>query len=151
MQRRGYCGIGIWHTKNPLNVGTLWRSADLLGASFVFTVGRRYERQASDTMKSWRHTPLFHFKDVDDLRAHLPYSCPLIGIEMADGATPLTSFAHPERAVYLLGAEDTGLNAAAIAACHHLVVLPGRRSMNVAVAGSVVLYDRVAKRGSEAA
>lgn len=40
--KRGYFGIGIYHTKNVLNVGTLWRSAHNFGASFIFTVGMRY-------------------------------------------------------------------------------------------------------------
>ena len=32
---RGYYAIGIEHTKTAENVGTLWRSADLLGAAFI--------------------------------------------------------------------------------------------------------------------
>ncbi|MCP6423623.1 hypothetical protein NL463_30385, partial [Klebsiella pneumoniae] len=77
------------------NIGSLWRSAHLYGASFIFTVGRRYQMQASDTPKTRRHTPMFEFRDIDDLVAHLPYSCPLIGVELDPRAMPLTSFAHP--------------------------------------------------------
>lgn len=142
---RGYFGVGIEHTKTEANVGTLWRTADLLGASFMFTVGRRYRRQASDTMKSWKHIPLFHFADLDDLWASLPLECRVVGVELDDRATPLCDYQHWERALYLLGAEDHGLTAEAIRRCHDLVVLPGRRSMNVAVAGSIALYDRYNK------
>lgn len=56
---RGFYGIGIVGSKTPINVGTLWRSAGILGASFIFTAGRRYPQQASDTIKAWRHTPFF--------------------------------------------------------------------------------------------
>ena len=49
---------------------------------------------------------------------------------------------HPERAAYLLGAEDHGLSPAVLAMCHRIVVLPGRHCLNVAVAGSLILYDR---------
>lgn len=145
VNRRGYVGIGIERGKTPANIGTLWRSADLFGASFVFTVGHRYQKQSSDTMKSWRSVPLWHFEDIDDLVAHLPYSCPLIGVELDDRAVDLAGFSHPERAIYLLGAEDHGLTKTALARCHALVQLPGRFSMNVAAAGTVVLYDRFAK------
>ena len=36
---RGYFGIGIEFSNNPLNLGTLWRSARIYGAAFIFTVG----------------------------------------------------------------------------------------------------------------
>ena len=64
------------------------------------------------------------------------------------GGTPLDEFEHPERAVYILGAEDTGLPRAAAQACHRHVSLPSERyaSYNVAMAGSIVLYDRMAKQ-----
>lgn len=141
---RGYFGIGIWHGKTEHNIGTLWRSAHLYGASFIFTVGPRYKMQASDTPKVRRHTPLFEFADIDDLHAHLPYSCPLVGVELDPRAVPLGEFAHPERACYLLGAEDHGLPLAVLDRCHSVVqietALP--QSMNVAVAGSLVLHAR---------
>jgi len=148
---RGYFGIGIERTKTEHNVGTLWRTADLLGASFMFTIGRRYKpRQASDTMNSSLHIPLFHFDTLGDLKKHLPHACKLVGVELDDRAVELASYSHPERACYLLGAEDHGLTPGAVAACHDLVRLPGRFSMNVAVAGSIVLYDRIAGRPASA-
>lgn len=137
---RGFCGIGIQHGKAPVNIGTLWRSAAILGADFIFTVGRRYSHQSSDTLKAWRHIPLWHFADLDDLR--VPHDCRLIGVELDDRAKPLHHFTHPERAVYLLGAEDHGLSKEAIARCNSLIKLPGDYSMNVAVAGSIVMHDR---------
>jgi len=76
---------------------------------------------------------------------HLPHDAQLVGLELDPRAEPVESFCHQERAVYLLGAEDHGLSKAAMQRCQHLVQLPGRASLNVAVAGSVVLYDRHAK------
>lgn len=143
--QRGYFAIGMQLPKHECNVGTLWRSADLLGAAFIFTIGKRYKHQASDTMKSWHNVPLFEFESVDELIDHLPYSCPLVGVELADRAYRLENFVHPERAAYLLGAEDCGLTKAALDACHAIVQLPGRYSMNVASAGSIVMYDRLVK------
>lgn len=141
---RGYFAVGISHPKTEVNVGTLFRSATLYGAAFVFTVGRRYREQASDTPKTPRHTPLLHFANIDDLHAHLPHSAPLVGVELDTRAVPLGRFEHPERAVYLLGAEDHGLTAQERDHCHHLVQIEsvGTASMNVAVAGSLLLYMR---------
>jgi tRNA G18 (ribose-2'-O)-methylase SpoU len=143
---RGFFAIGIEHTKTPQNIGTLWRSANLYGAAFVFTVGARYSRQSSDTMATPRHIPLLHFTSIADLIEHLPHSCPLVGIEQ--GGTALADFVHPERACYLLGAEDHGLTNAATERAHHLVEIETLRpqSLNVSVAGSIVLHDRHVSR-----
>ena len=139
---RGFYGIGIWHGKTEHNIGTLWRNAYIFGASFVFTVGTRYRRQASDTLKAVRHVPLYHYADIDDLIAHLPNSCPLIGVELTDDAQDVATFKHPQRACYLLGAEDHGLSPNVLAQCHSLIKLPGKYSMNVAVAGTLIMYER---------
>jgi hypothetical protein len=72
---RGYYGIGIYHFKSDVNVGTLWRTGQILNASFFFTVGRQYERQASDTMAATRHLPLFSFGSTEDAR-HLRAPAP---------------------------------------------------------------------------
>lgn len=149
---RGYFGIGIYHCKTEANIGTLWRSATLYGASFVFTVGRRYKTQASDTTKTPLHTPLFHFADVDDLVEHLPWSAPLIGVELDDRAKPLATHSNNwERCVYLLGAEDHGLPQNVLDRCHSLLQIETALpySMNVAVAGSIILHDRHVKREAQ--
>lgn len=142
---RGYFGIGIYHPKSAVNVGTLWRHANNFGASFVFTIGRRYKAQASDTQKTERHKPLFHYTDIGDAIEHLPQSCPLIAVELVDGAIPLHEFKHPERAVYLLGAEDHGLSATVLSRCHYALQIPTLLdiSMNVAAAGTLVMYERM--------
>lgn len=92
---RGYCGIGIVSSKTPANVGTLWRSAALMGAAFIFTVGRRFPHQASDTIKAWRHVPYFEVTSIDELPT--PKDCLLVGVEQTEGAEPLPTFRHPER------------------------------------------------------
>lgn len=142
---RGYFGIGIQNAKTELNIGTLWRSAFIMGASFIFTIGHRYKRQASDTPESWKHIPLYNYDTFDDFYKSIPYDCQLIGIELSDRSIPIAEFKHPERCIYLLGAEDNGLTNEAINKCHKIVVLPGTYCMNVSVAGSIVLFDRIQK------
>jgi tRNA G18 (ribose-2'-O)-methylase SpoU len=144
---RGYFAVGIYHPKTGHNVGGLWRSAGLYGAAMVFTVGRRYRAEASDTMRVPSHVPLLHFADVDDLVEHLPHGCRLAGVELDPRAVELGRYVHPERVAYLLGAEDHGLPEAVRARCHELVQIetPAPWSMNVASAGTVLAYDRFMK------
>lgn len=146
MKPFGYFGIGIEHIKTEHNLGTLWRSASILGASFIFTVNKRYHRQSSDTSKTWKRIPLFHFETIEDLKDHLPFACPLIGVELHATAQEAVNFIHPDNCCYLLGAEDQGLTPTAINKCHALVQLPGSESMNVASAGTVIMYDRLIKK-----
>ena len=141
----GFCGIGIHQHKRDYNVGTLWRSAYILGASYIFTIGKKYKKQTSDVMKTWARMPLFHYEDFDDFYKNLPYNAKLVGVEMENKSIPLSEFVHPQRAIYLLGAEDNGLPPYALEKCHETIILPGTNSLNVSVAGSMVLYDRVTK------
>ena len=61
------------------------------------------------------------------------------------GGKNLKEFHHPERAIYLLGAEDHGIPPAILKKCQHTVSLKSVRteSFNVAVAGSIIMYDRI--------
>lgn len=142
---RGFFEIGIYRGKTPANVGTLWRSAYQLGAAGVFTVGKRYPMQSSDTTQAHRHIAMREYLDEEAFLNAQPYNCPIVAIEM--GGKPLSKFAHPERAVYLLGAEDHGIPAKLLERCQHVVSLESIRtaSFNVAVAGSLVMYDRMVK------
>lgn len=141
----GFYGIGILHTDDSMNVGTLWRSAFVLGASYIFTIDKKYKRQGSDVTNAWASIPLYHFKTMQDFKDHLPYSTKLVAIEFSDQATPIKRFEHPTRAVYLLGSETIGLPQSVMSECHDIVKLPGSQSLNVAVAGSLVMYDRLTK------
>lgn len=145
-QHKGYFGIGVFHPKREINIGTLFRSATCFGAAFVFTVGRRYKAQASDTCVTWKSIPLYHYLTIEELISHLPKSCPLVGVEILDTAVPLPEFKHPDRACYILGAEDHGLNRSAVLQCHKLVSIPGASNcLNVASAASIIMYDRATR------
>ena len=146
--RDGYFGIGIVGGKNEANQGTLWRSAYQLGAAFTYTVGARFEKSSSDTTKTWTNLPMYSHDNWNAFAASAPYDAAWVAVEM--GGAPLATFHHPDRAVYVLGSEDNGLNSSVLRACAHVVELPaevGRgASFNVAVAGSLVMYDRLVKR-----
>jgi len=145
MKDKGYFGIGCINMKDNINYGTLFRTAQIFNADFVFLIGKRFKPQSSDTMKSWKHLPVFDYESFEDFNKHRPYDCKLIGIEMTETATPIKEFKHPKRCCYLLGAEDTGIANEAIEVCQEIVYLPGKRSLNVSVAGSIVLFDRINK------
>ena len=137
-----FFGIGIQNGKTPENLGVLWRTAQNLGASFIFTIGNRYAKQASDTHQAVKAMPYFHYDDFEAFYQNLPKGAMLVGVELTEDAMDLETYHHPKRCVYLLGAEDHGLTKEAQEKSHHLVRFTSAKSLNVAVAGSIVMYDR---------
>ena len=147
IEEERYFGIGIYKPKTSENIGTLWRTALIYKASFIFIIGAKYKKKSADILKAWSKIPLFQFETEEAFLATVPYSCQLIGIEMDKNAVPIKEFTHPNRAIYLLGSEDNGLPKTLKEKCHQLVCLPGDTSLNVAVAGSISIFDRVNKLG----
>ena len=142
-KHRGYFGIGIENSKTKENLGTLWRSAYNLGADFIFVIGKRYKKQCSDTVKAYRHIPLYQFDSMEHFLKSRPYDCQLIGIEITEEAKDIRNFSHPERAIYVLGPEDGNLSC--LKECQSVIKIPSYRCLNVAVAGSIIMYDRILK------
>jgi tRNA G18 (ribose-2'-O)-methylase SpoU len=139
----GFFGIGVMQLQHYENLGTLWRSAAILGASYIFTIDHRYKHQASDVQRAWTKIPLYQYDDFEHFYSSMPHDCPLVGVEMDERSIPIGEFTHPIRASYLLGSEANGLAPQVRDACHHLISLPGTHSLNVSVAGSIVMFDRV--------
>ena len=72
----------------------------------------------------------------------MPKGAQLVGVKLDQNATDLETCEHQKRCEYLLDAEDNGLSKAAIAKCHYLVKFKSEKSLNVSVAGNIVLCDR---------
>ena len=140
---KGFFGIGIDRPKTITNLGTLIRSAKQFGASFVFTIGNRYKPQSS-AVKLDSKIPIFNFKNWKDFRSSIP-NVEVIGVDITDNSTPLKEFKHPKSCIYLLGAEDNGLSWDALHKCNDFIVIEGNYSLNVSVAGSIIMYDRFVK------
>lgn len=146
---RGYFEIGVYQPSKSENVGTLLRSAYQLGAAGVFLIGSRFQRQCSDTCHADRHIPVRQFATWEQFKAAQPHGTDLVAVESPEyGGRWLSGFTHPERAVYLLGNESRGLPAEVVKQCGRVVSIESLRqpSYNVAVAGSLVMYHRLASR-----
>ena len=142
---KGYFGIGIFNPKIEQNIGGIWRTAHVFGASFIFTIGGRYKLENTDTSKAYKSIPLFQYKTFEDFNNSRPKDSSLIGIELDKNAIEISKFAHPARAVYLLGNESQGIPGEIMSKCDGIVKLPGEFSLNVATAASIVMFDRINK------
>lgn len=145
---RGYFGIGMEGISKPMNLGALLRTAHAFGASFAFTIGANFDRRGvkhADTSDTVANLPFHEYSDVAALQ--LPRGCRLVGVEITDDAIELPSFRHPRQAAYVLGAERSGLSPGLVEICDFMIQIPTRFSINVALAGALVMYDRMLSLG----
>lgn len=145
---RGYFAVGVEGISKPMNVGNLVRSAHAFGASFVFTVAAHPKagRAPSDTSKTHSQVPFYRWQSVEEMV--LPSDCMLVGVELLDGAVDLPSFRHPARAAYIFGPERGTLSPAMLERCSQTIKIPTAFCINVATAGSIVMYDRITSLGN---
>jgi tRNA(Leu) C34 or U34 (ribose-2'-O)-methylase TrmL len=139
--------VGMWHSKTAYNLVSLRRSATQLGADFVFSIADRMKNK-----KPLDETFRDHVLLVKEYKTVLDFSLDTICgeyewvcVEM--GGIPLEDFVHPAKALYILGSEDNGISSMLRSACKHVVALSSVRSesYNVAVAGTMIMYDRHVK------
>ena len=82
IKEEAFFGIGIYQPKTNHNIGTLWRSAFVMGASFIFIIDGKYKHQPSDTSKTWSKIPFYRYDTFEEFYKSLPYSTQLVGVEM---------------------------------------------------------------------
>jgi|SRR5579872_19058 len=135
-------GIGITSCKTMENVGMLWRSAYLYDADFLFMLNSRYKRLKADTPNAAKHIPLFEWDNLEIPHAFVP-----IIVEKCEGSTSLWDFEHPRNTIYILGAEDHGVPKVILENNWTKIHIPSCKpySMNVAVAGSLVMAHRYSR------
>lgn len=137
--------IGLSNPKSPTNVGAVMRAAGCYQVDAVRYTGKRYDRAAkfqTDTKKVANKIPL---TSVESLLDDLPDDLEIVCVELAEGATPLPRFKHPEKALYVFGPEDGSITQQVADCADHVVYVPTVGCMNLAATVNVLLYDRLAK------
>ncbi|MEJ1970710.1 MAG: RNA methyltransferase [Rhizomicrobium sp.] len=144
---RGYFAVGVDGISKPMNLGNLMRIANAFDASFFFTINAQVKLSdaQSDTSRTDGAIPLYSYKDAAEFR--LPTGCRLVGVEITEAAVELPRFRHPSRAAYVFGAERMSLSPEILARCEFVVKIPMKFSINVGMAGAIVLYDRLISSG----
>jgi len=151
--RRGLrpMAIAAWNITKEHNVGSLVRTAHAAAAEEVLLVGERdWNVEAARTAELY--TTVTQVEDAEAFRHHLKEKrWSLVAIELDDRAVNLFDAEYPERPCFLLGAELGGIPAEILAEAELIVQIPQWGlvpSLNLAVAGSIVVYDFLGKRHS---
>lgn len=134
--------------KYPTNVGAAVRAASCFGAKQVWWTGSRFNLEEGERlpreerMKGFRDVQLRQF---DRPFEHFPDAVP-VAIELLPNSECLTTFEHPENAVYVFGPEDGNIPPVVRRHCHRFVTIPTHHCTNLAAAVYIILYDRMLKR-----
>lgn len=134
----------LW-PKYGVNLGTLLRTCDAVGACLV--VPRRpWIDEALATGNTLRHRSCVHRvgRPLDWLAEQRNAGTTIVGVELADEAVRLADLPSARgRTVMVLGNESDGIPSEALTLLDRVVEIPmvgTGHSLNVAVAGSLVLY-----------
>jgi len=139
--------LALWHVGDPGNVGTLLRAADAFGAGVALSRGcadPTSPKALRASMGAVFRVPLAEFDEPRGTRIAL----------VARGGVPLAELSIEGEVVFVLGAEREGLPRDVLASCDVQASIPLRgeaESLNVAMAGTVALYEwsRTAGSGPE--
>ncbi len=127
------------------NIGNIVRSCSAFGASAVFVAGRKKDTMFYGSHGTRNKLPIRFFDSLAEVRAHCAErGIHVCGIEILAEARPVHS--HPWRGptAFILGNEGQGLTQREKDACDSFVYIShygsGTASLNVTVAGSIVLH-----------
>jgi TrmH family RNA methyltransferase len=128
--------LALWHVADPGNVGTLFRSADAFGAGIALSPGcadPTSPKALRASMGAVFRVPLAGFDEPTGRRVAL----------VPRGGAPLPELELAGEVVLVLGAEREGLPDELLATCDERATIPqaGGESLNVAMAGTVALYE----------
>lgn len=146
---RGRVALVLEDVQNPFNVGAIVRTAAALGVADLWLVGSTpplsHPKVQKTALGTQRYVTTTATDDVHDaFRAARDDGYEVVGVELAEGATPLPELADVGDVALVLGHEDRGLSKAALAACDRLAYVPqvGKvASLNVATAASIAMYE----------
>jgi len=144
---RGFACIALDSPKFPENVGAVLRAAHCYRVAQVNLARCRAVdlENHMNTPMAHRHTPVFMTSDPLE---YLPHDCQVVAVDLVNRAEPLTTFKHPQRAMYVFGAEDATLGQGILKRAQRHVYVPTQGCMNLAATVNVVLYDRMLKGGA---
>lgn len=141
--------VALINPKHARNVGAALRACSCFDVRQLWYSGnriqmnRKHRLPREERMKGYGDVEVRQYDRIfDQFQGVTP-----VAIELVPGAVPLTTFEHPENALYVFGPEDGGLERATLQHCHHFVSIPARHCTNLAAAVYITLYDRMLKRG----
>jgi len=142
--------VALMNPKYPRNVGQAIRASSCFGIKQLWYTGNRVALEIEKGHRVPREQRMRQFSDVkiyqhDYIFEQFNNAVP-VAIEITPNSEILTTFEHPENALYIFGPEDGSIPQVAMRHCHRFVAIPTSHCTNLAAAIYIVLYDRLQKR-----
>jgi tRNA(Leu) C34 or U34 (ribose-2'-O)-methylase TrmL len=143
--------VALVDPKFPHNVGAAVRAASCYGIRQVWFSGSRVQLRGPRGHRLPREERMRGYQEVELRQSEAFFDAfdrdvVPVAVEVRAGSESLIDFEHPEKALYVFGAEDGSLGKAVLRHCHRFVIIPTRHCTNLAAAVYTMLYDRHAKR-----
>jgi tRNA G18 (ribose-2'-O)-methylase SpoU len=138
--------------EQDFNFGSLVRSCNNFGVGSVYYIGpRKWDRRGS--VGTHHYTDVVHLgttiEECLDFFTHCNYNIVMLETNIdTPSIGPLATFSWPERPLLVVGSESQGIPTDLFLYAYHTVEIPSfgsTRSLNVASAASIALYDYVSK------
>lgn len=138
--------------EQDFNFGSLVRSANNFGVGSVYYIGPRKWRR-NGAVGTHHYTDIVHLgegiEECMDFFAYCDYNIVMLETNIdTPSIGPLASFQWPEKPLLVVGSESQGIPTDLFLYAYHTVEIPSfgsTRSLNVASAASIGLYDYVSK------
>ena len=141
-------GVVLIDPKFPHNVGGTIRACSCFGLQSLVWTGSRVD--VSKYSRLPREERMKGYKSVSFLNAQRPLDLfqnyTSVCVEVYEQSEPLTTFEHPENAVYVFGPEDGRVPQMMRRLCHRFVHIPAHFCLNLSAAVNVVLAHRLMSR-----
>lgn len=143
-------GLILVNPKYLHNIAAAIRAASCFDVSRLVWTGTRIDLSPlerlprEERMKGYKDVVWTHDKRDKPFNLFVPDITPVC-VELLENSEPLTTFEHPENAVYVFGPEDGGVAQVIRRHCHRFVHIQSNHCLNLAAAVNVVLHDRRAK------
>ena len=141
-------GVVMIDPKFSHNVGATIRACSCFGIESLAWTGSRIELSKyqrlprEERMKGYKSVQFENHQRPFDLFEKFTPVC----VEVYDLSEPLTTFEHPEDAVYVFGPEDGSVPQVIRRLCHRFLHIPAHFCLNLSAAVNVVLAHRVMSR-----
>ncbi len=142
-------GLILINPKYVHNVAAAIRAASCFGIYQLVWTGDRVDLDGLERLP--REERMKGYRDVKWHRSERPFDSVAndvvpVCVELLENSEPLTTFIHPDKAVYMFGPEDGGVPQVMRRLCHRFVHIQAAHCLNLSAAINVVLHDRKVKR-----
>lgn len=140
--------------RSKYNVGAIFRTSDAAGVSKVYLIGftptpiDRFGRIVSEIHKTALGAEKkIHWEKVEDIFVLIENKkkegFTVVAVELAENSVLLTDYKCPEKVIYILGSEISGVPSEVQIASDLVLEIPmlgEKESLNVSVAAGIILY-----------